>query len=65
MDRVALAEQVLQAVKPRLEHQMRTALYALVEEQLCKAAPLWQRDVEAAVNAAVDQALAQRMPPRI
>jgi uncharacterized protein YgbK (DUF1537 family) len=65
IDREALVEQVFQAVKPRLEQQLRTALYALVEEQLCKAAPQWQEDVETAVNAAVAQALAQRLPPRI
>jgi hypothetical protein len=65
IDRVALVEQVLQAVKPKLEQQLRTALYALVEEQLCKLTPQWQEDVETAVNAAVEQALAQRFPPGI
>ena len=65
IDRVALVDQVLQAVKPRLEQQLRTALYAMVEEQLCKTTPPWQKDVEIAVNAAVEQALAQRFPPGI
>jgi hypothetical protein len=65
VDRGAIVEQVLQALRPRLEQQMRTALYAMVEEQLCKAAPLWQQDIEDAVDAAVTQALAQRIPPRI
>ena len=65
VDREAIVAQVLQSLRPRIEHQLRTALYALVEEQLCKAAPQWQLDVEDAVNAAVAQALAQRIPPRI
>jgi hypothetical protein len=60
-----LVEQVLQAVRPRLEQQLRAALHALVEEQLRKASPQWQLDVENAVNAAVAQAVAQRMPPKV
>lgn len=64
IDREALVEQVLQAVRPRLEQQLRTALYALVEDQLCKALPQWQLDVDTAVNAAVAQALTQRLPSK-
>jgi hypothetical protein len=64
IDRAALVEQVMQTVKPRLEQQLRTALYAMVEEQLCKAAPQWQLDVEAAVNAAVEQAIGKQTPPK-
>ena len=65
IDRDALVEQVLQALKPRLEQQLRTALYAMVEEQLREAAPQWQLDVEAAVNAAVEQVIGKQTPPKI
>lgn len=64
IDREVLVEQVLQALKPQLEQQLRAELYTLVEEQLCKALPQWQLDVETVVNAAVAQALAQRLPPK-
>jgi uncharacterized protein YgbK (DUF1537 family) len=65
IDRDALVEQVMQMVKPRLEQQLRTALYAMVEEQLREAAPQWQLDVEAAVNAAVEQVIGKQTPPKI
>jgi hypothetical protein len=65
VDREALIEQVLQAVKPQLEQQMRAALHTLVEEQLRKTAPQWELDVQTAVKAAVAQALVQRKPPKI
>jgi hypothetical protein len=65
IDREALVEHVLQALKPGLEQQLRTELYALIEEQLCKALPQWHLDVEMAVNVAVAQALVERMPPKI
>lgn len=64
IDRDALVDQVLQALKPRLEQQLRTALYAMVEEQLCNAAPQWQLDVAAAVNAAVEQVTGLQTPPK-
>jgi hypothetical protein len=64
IDREVLVQQVLQAVKPLLEQQLRTELYALVEEQLCKTQHQWQLDVETAVNAAVSQAMAQRRSPK-
>jgi hypothetical protein len=62
IDRDALVRQVLETLKPRLEQQMRTALHALVEDQMRQASSQWQLEVEIAVNTAVEQALAQQVP---
>ncbi len=59
IDREALVEQVLQALKPRLEQHLRTSFHALVEEQLCKVASQWELDVKTAVSDAVAQAFPQ------
>jgi hypothetical protein len=64
IDSDALTKQVLEALKPRFEQQLRTALQAVVEEQLRQDSSCWQREVEIAVNAAVERALAQRLPPK-
>jgi len=63
-DHKALVEQVLQVLKPRLEQQLRTSLYALADEHLCKVGPQLELDIGIAVNAAVAQALTQRIPLR-
>jgi hypothetical protein len=62
IDREALVRQVLETLKPRLEQQMRTALHALVEDQMRQTSSQWQLEVESAVNMAVEQALAQQVP---
>ena len=56
-DRDELVEQVLQALKPRLEQQLRASLQVVVEQHLRAAAPQMQRDMEEAVEAAVSNAI--------
>ncbi len=63
VDREALVSQVLESLQPRLEQQLRITLHAVVEDQLRQASVQWQLEVENAVNAVVEQALSQRMPP--
>jgi hypothetical protein len=63
IDHDVLVRQVLEALQPRLEQQLRTALHAVVEDQLRKASSRWQLEVEVAVSTAVEQALSQRVPP--
>jgi hypothetical protein len=65
LDREALVSQVLEALQPRLEQQLRTTLQAEVEEQLRQASIQWQLEVESAVNAVVEQALSQNRSPPI
>ncbi len=62
IDREALVSQVLETLKPRLEQQLRTALHAVVEEELRKASSQWLQDVDSAVNSAVDRAMDKRSP---
>lgn len=57
VDRDQLVEQVLQALKPRLEQQLRASLQMVVEQHLRTTAPQMQRDMEEAVEAAVSNAL--------
>jgi len=57
VDRDELVEQVLQALKPRLEQQLRASLQAVVEQHLRTAAPRMQHDMEEAVEAAVSNAI--------
>ena len=57
VDRDQLVEQVLQALKPRLEQQLRASIHAVVEQHLRAAAPQMQHDMEEAVEAAVLNAL--------
>ena len=65
LDREALVSQVLEALQPRLEQQLRIALHAVVEDQLRQASGQWQLEVESAVNAVVEQALSQNRAPPI
>lgn len=58
-----LTEQVLQAIKPRLEQQLRASLHAWVEEHMRRVAPQLQQDMEAAVKEAVTQATASQAAP--
>ena len=62
IDREALVRQVLETLRPRLEQQLRTALHAVVEEELRKANSQWLLDVDSVVNSAVDRAMAKRSP---
>ncbi|MDO8286222.1 MAG: hypothetical protein Q7T69_14530 [Rhodoferax sp.] len=57
VDHDELVEQVLQALKPRLEQQLRASLQAVVEQHLRTAAPRMQHDMEEAVEAAVSNAI--------
>ncbi len=57
VDRDQLVEQVLQALKPRLEQQLRASLQTVVEQHLRTAAPRMQHDMEEAVEAAVSNAI--------
>lgn len=57
IDRDELVEQVLQALKPRLEQQLRASLQAIIEQHLRTAAPRMQHDMEEAVEAAVSNAI--------
>jgi len=57
VDRDELVEQVLQALKPRLEQQLRASLQAVVEQHLRTVAPRMQHDMEEAVEAAVSNAI--------
>lgn len=59
IDAMALAEQVLQTIKPRLEQQLRASLQAAVEEQMRAASVGWERDIRAAVQTAVARAMAK------
>ena len=63
MDCERLAEQVMQSIKPRLEHQLRAALQAQVEEQMRVAATQWQQDIEDAVRVAVAKAVRSPASP--
>jgi hypothetical protein len=62
IDAQTLVEQVLQAVKPRLEQQLRATLQAAVEEQMRVAVVGWERDIHTAVQTAVARALASQLP---
>jgi len=64
IDPERLVEQVLQAVKPRLEQQLRASLQAMVEEQMRISAPRLQQDMEDAVRAAVAEATARMNLPK-
>lgn len=57
VDRNEMVEQVLQALKPRLEQQLRASLQAVVEQHLRTTAAQMQRDMEEAVEAAVSNAI--------
>ena len=57
LDNERLVQQILRIVKPRIEQQLRVALQSLVDQHMRVAAPNLQRDIEAAVRAAVAQAL--------
>lgn len=59
VDRDQLVEQVLQALRPRLEQQLRASLQAVVEQHLRTAAPRMQHDMEEAVEAAVSNAISR------
>ncbi len=59
LDRERLVEQVLQAVIPRLEQQLRQTLGRLVDEQIRRASPQWRSEIEATVESVVTKALAQ------
>lgn len=62
IDRERLIEQVLQAVKPRLEQQLRQSLGPLIDEHIRKASPQWHSDIESTVESAVARLLAHRPP---
>jgi hypothetical protein len=64
MDPERLVEQVLQAVKPRLEQQLRASLQAMVEEQLRISAARVQQDIEDAVRGAVAEATVRMNLPK-
>jgi len=64
LDPQRLAEQVMQAVKPKLEQQLRASLQALVEQHLRDAAPRLQHELEDAVMAAVVKAIARANLPK-
>lgn len=64
IDPERLAEQVLQAVKPRLEQQLRASLQVLIEQHLRAAAPRLQQELEDAVFAAVTKAIARANLPK-
>ena len=52
-----LAEQVLQAVKPKLEQQLRASLQVLIEQQMRATAPRLLQEMEEAIRVAVDHSL--------
>lgn len=60
LDREQLVQQVLHAVRPRLEQQLRQSLGVLIDEQIRQASPQWRTDIETTVESVVAQALAQR-----
>lgn len=64
IDPERLAEQVLQAVRPRLEQQLRASLQVLIEQHLRAAAPRVQRELEDAVLVAVTKAIARTNLPK-
>ncbi len=64
IDPERLAEQVLQAVKPRIEQQLRASLQLLIEQHLRAAAPRLQHELEDAVLAAVTKAIARTNQPK-
>ena len=54
-----LAEQVLQAVKPKLEQQLRASLQVLIEQQMRATAPRLKQEMEEAIRVAVAYSLAR------
>lgn len=63
-DHERLIEQVIQAVKPRLELQLRASLQALIEQQLRISSPRLQQDIEEAVRVAVARAIPASKSPK-
>ena len=57
VDRNQLVEEVLHALKPRLEQQLRVSLQLLIEQHVRTSASQMQYDMEEAVEAAVSNAL--------
>lgn len=57
VDTQQLVEQVLAALKPRMEQQLRASLQALVDEQMRMASAGWEREIHEAVQAAVTNAV--------
>lgn len=57
VDRNQLVEEVLRALKPRLEQQLRASLQLVVEQHVRTSASQMQHDMEEAVEAAVSNAL--------
>ncbi len=62
IDRDALIEQVLAAVKPRLEQQLRKSLTRMVDEQIHIATLQWHGDIAATVSSMVEHAMEQQKP---
>lgn len=62
IDTEAMVAQVMQAISPHIETQLRALVVDMVQEQLRELAPRIQHDLEQMVRVAVEGAIAEIQP---